>query len=229
MQNDPPDFQFDRSKKELISRITELCGSIQQTSFKILLLDTTPIIPGFMVSIMGHIATQGHRIIDWLREPHLDNIDLIAHSTRSIFETCLIYRDLALNDGQFFMDRVKQEVMRDELDIIEGSLLRFEHEKDAPQEVRDRRDILLAQNLPKVRRVFDRAKDTNSEYQYKAFYKLLSKYSHPSLYLLVGDRRYVYSQDAMLILADRAAVYLEAANADYSQMASALLAQEKET
>jgi hypothetical protein len=225
MHNEASRLIASGSKEELISYMTELCGSIQQTSLKILSLDRVPTIPGFMVTIMGYIATQALRITDWLKEPHLDSIDLIAHSTRGIFETCLIYRDLLRDRCERFMLRLQEEIARDELDIIEGSLSRYDDISDAPEEALARRDELRAINPPRVRHISDRANDTKADHQYRAYYKLLSKYSHPSIYLLVGDRRQVYSQDALRTVAERAIVYLEAATNDYEGLHDSLFAQ----
>lgn len=213
------------TKEELTAYIAELSARIRDLSIKITIRDSLPTIPSFMVTIMGYIATQGFRLAAWLGEPHLDSIDLIAHTTRSVFESCLIYRHL-MAGGEHFMERLTEEITRDELDLIDESLRRFDA-ASAPPELVARQQQLKAIGPPKVLRVYALAEETGAKSEYDAYYKLFSKYSHPTLYLLVGDRRQVYSQTALRLFAERAVIYLEAATIDYERLLDVLSASDQ--
>jgi hypothetical protein len=210
------------SKEELTVYIDELSAQMSDISRQLVVLDPLPVIAGFVVTIMGYIATQGFRLASWLREPHVDSIDLVAHTTRNLFEASLTYRHLMVDGGQHFMDRLTTEIARDELDIVKESLRRFEA-TSAPPELVSRQRQLEATNPPKIARVSDLAEETGAKSEYDAYYKFFSKYSHPSLYLLVGDRRQVYSQYALRVFTERAVTYLEVATNDYERLRDVIL------
>lgn len=206
---------------EVTEYVNELSCRLREVGIQLAAGFDLPRIPGLVATIMGYIATQGLRMVDWLREPHLDSIDLIAHTTRNLFEACLIHRHLLRGNGQHFMHRITGQVERDELDIITESLRRFDPDS-APEALVERRKELEASCPPKVLRVPDLAKEAGWQQEYESFYKLFSKYSHPSIYLMAGDRRTVYSQQARLLLAQRAAVYLESATNDFERLLVAM-------
>jgi len=195
---------------------------MRDLSIQIVRIDSLPDIPGLVVTIMGYISTQGFRLSDWLREEHVESIDLVAHTTRSVFEAILIYRHLMVDGGEHFIERLTAEIARDELDIIDESLRRFD-DGAAPPELLARQQQLKLINPPKkVLHVSSLADEIGERREYNTYYKLFSKYSHPSLYLLVGDRRAVYSQQALRLLTERAVVYLEYATNDYERLQGAL-------
>jgi hypothetical protein len=209
------------TKEELTAYIGQLSARMRDISIKLVVRDPLPTIPGLMITLMGYIATQGFRLAEWLAEAHLDSIDLVAHTTRSVFEATLIYRHLMVGGGERFMQRIIEEITRDELDIIEESLRRFDT-ASAPPELAARQQQLKAAGPPKVLRVCDLAAETGATSEYDAYYKFFSKYSHPTLYLLVGDRRQVYSQVALRLLTERAVIYLETATNDYERLLDAM-------
>lgn len=221
MHNSSSQLLSNGTKEELTAYLDELSSWMRDISIQLVVIDSLPVIPGLVVTIMGYIATQGFRLAEWLREPHSDSIDLVAHTTRSVFEACLTYRHLMVGGGEHFMERITAEIARDELDVINESLRRFDL-ASAPAELIARQRQLEATNPPKVPRVSDLADETGARDEYDRYYKLFSKYSHPSLYLLVGDRRQVYSQQALRLLTERAVIYIEAATNDYEGLRNAL-------
>ena len=199
------------SKAEMVSRVEHLSGRITHTSFAILTVDKVPMIPGFICTLMGYIATQGLRIAQWLKQPHVDNTDLIAHATRNIFETHLIYRHLMTGGGGEFMGRMVEELRRDDFDLLEGLVYGRLDSPGFPEDLKKHHSDLKAQKFKKTPTVVELAKKNGAEEEYRRFYKLYSKYAHPSIYHLFGDRREVYSQTAIQIVVERAVLYLEAA------------------
>ncbi len=53
-----------------------------------------------------------------------------------------------------------------------------------------------------------------AEREYGEMYSYFSKYTHPTLYHLVGDHREVFSLEACLLFGDKAVVYLKTIIAD---------------
>lgn len=217
MYNRSTQLILNGTKEEVTAYIGELSARLRDISVKLIVIDPLPPIPGFMITIMGYIATQGLRIADWLKEPHLDSIDLIAHTTRSVFEACNIYTYLMADGGQHFMERLTNEMKRDELDLIKDSLSRFDA-ASAPAGLVARQKELEAECPPRNLKVWQLAEKAGAQSEYKTYYKTLSKYSHPTVYLLVGQRDHVYSQGPLRLLAERAVIYLEGAVKDYEEL-----------
>jgi Family of unknown function (DUF5677) len=211
------------SKAEIISRVEELSGRITHTSLAILAVDQTPMIPAFICTLMGYIATQGLRIVAWLKEPHVDNTDLIAHATRNIFETHLIYRHLMRGGGSEFMSRMVEELRRDDFDLLDGLVYGRLDSPGFPEDLKEHHSHLRAQNFKRTPTVRELAKESGCEEEYLRFYKLYSKYAHPSIYHLFGDRREVYSQTAIATLTERAVLYLEEAVEEFEKIRDIVL------
>jgi hypothetical protein len=212
-----------KSKAEMAAEIEQSSGRITRISFEILTLQKVPLVPGFICTLMGYIATQGLRIAQWLKEPHVDNTDLIAHATRNIFETHLIYRHLMTDGGGEFMGRMVEELRRDDFDLLEGLIYGRLESPEFPQDLKTHYGNLKAQKFKKTPTVAELAKDNGAETEYRRFYKLYSKYAHPSIYHLFGDRREVYSQAAVEIVVERAVLYLEAAVEEFERIRHVLL------
>jgi hypothetical protein len=206
------------SKAEMIARVQDLSGRITQTSLAMMTVDKLPIIPGFICTLMGYIATQGLRIADWLKKPDVDNTDLIAHATRNIFETHLIYRHLMTGGGHEFMSRMIEELKRDDFDLLDGLVFGRIDSPAFPKDLRQHHSELKAQKFKKTPTVRELARECGAEEEYGRFYKLYSKYAHPSVYHLFGDRREVYSQSAIAIVVERAILYLEAAAEEFEKI-----------
>jgi hypothetical protein len=207
----------------MIARVEQLSGRITHTSLAILASDKPPMIPSFICTLMGYIATQGLRIATWLKEPHVDNTDLIAHATRNIFETHLIYRHLMAGGGGEFMSRMVEELRRDDFDLLEGLVFGRLDTPGFPQDLRAHHADLKAQNFKKTPTVRELAEECGAEEEYGRFYKLYSKYAHPSIYHLFGDRREVYSQTAIAIVIERSILYLEEAVKEFEHIRDIVL------
>ena len=110
---------------------------------------------------------------------------------------------------QEMYDLMRGEVDRDDFDILE-SVVAF-HGSPTPetQRVFDDHARRKQSKHKRTPNYIDLTTRTGAQDEYKSFYKLYSKYAHPSAYLLMGDRREVWSGYIRDIFLDRAVLYAE--------------------
>lgn len=155
----------------------------------------------------GYILTRLKRIIEWGEQPHVDDTDLIGYSCRCIFEACLMLRHYGRRKGKEMVDLMKAETLRDDFDILESSIHFLGSPTPETQGVFDEykeRKTSLPTKTPSYRQL---AASSGASEEYDAFYKLYSKYVHPSAYYLMGDHRQVHSGEVRDIFLDRAVIY----------------------
>lgn len=195
------------TRNELAAEVEKLSGSLQQVSLTILTQAKIPQIPGFVCSFIRYQATQGFRIARALRQDHVDDVDLIAHATRGLFESLLLYWHLMKDGGRSFMATMLREVSADHLDTLKATKASFEPSLLPPSLDQDILE-LERQNVKRTPSVRSLAEETGAETEYKAVYSLYSKYTHPSLYQIAGDHREVFSNGACVFFGMKAVQYL---------------------
>ncbi len=213
-------------RKELAKHIESLASTLRDMSIRILSLEDVPQIAGFTCSFIRYQATQGLRISEWLRKDHVDDVDLIAHATRGLFESSLTYAHLMKGGGAKFFDLMISECAADHYDTMKaikaicgGSTMdqNFEAQLIEYEKLRSRKEL---KKTPPVRSLAD---EVGALDEYEAMYSYYSKYTHPTLYHLVGDYSEVYSEEACLIFGDRAVQYLKVIIADSQQILDIVL------
>lgn len=194
-------------REKLADEVDRLAGALRDISIRILSQDNVPDIAGFTCSFIRYQATQGFRIAEWLRNDHVDDVDLIAHATRGLFESALTYAHLMKGGGVNFFKLMTGELAADHFDTMKaykaicgGSELDEEFEEQLAKY-----QYMKLKKTPSVRAM---AAEAGAENEYSEMYSYYSKYTHPTLYHLVGDYREVYSVEACLIFGDKAVYYL---------------------
>jgi hypothetical protein len=120
-----------------------------------------------------------------------------AWPARIIYEL-LLYTKFVLSDENNFLSFSKQ-VLIDEKELIEGIESLFKEEEKTPsmraskQSIQKRlEDYKGIRNLP--RNYKEIADDVGLSKDYTAFYKLFSKFVHPSPWLLMGNEEFVHNK-----------------------------------
>jgi hypothetical protein len=198
------------TRKEFADEIERLAAHLQNTSITILSQANVAATPGFVCSFIKYQATQAVRIVEWLRQDGVDDTDLVAHATRGLFESVLIYNHLMKGGGSQFPQRLIDEVAADYFDILKSMLPDESELGDQNPEFVEQYQRLKNQKLKRTPLVKDLAIESGSQAEYRRYYGHFSKYSHPSLFQIAGDYREVFSQQAMTLFASRALEYLKA-------------------
>lgn len=196
---------------EISSYIRELSVAMQRDcSLKLLpILHLCPPEISSVTQLMNFPVLCGHRIAGWLDTGHTDEVDLIASTTRSLFECWVTFQYLREDKFVHFENRALQMLQRDELDLIESSIKVIDPSIPVPAFAQKEHQRLKTANPPKVKRVSDLAKIAGVQDEYEVYYRLYCKYAHPSLYLMMGDQRVVFSEQLVRIIVRRSAWYLE--------------------
>lgn len=164
---------------------------------------------GLLMNFGGYVVNHIHRLRDWGARADIDDLDLIGYSTRCIFEANLMLEYYASRQPHEMCNLVRHEIGRDEFDILESVVAFHGSPTLETQPIFDdhaRRTQSKHSRTPNFRKL---AETTGALDEYKSFYKLYSKYAHPSAYLLMADRRQVWSLYARKIFLDRAVLYAQ--------------------
>lgn len=220
-----------RNRKKLAETIEQHASTLRGMSLRILSQRDVPHMAGFTCSFIRYQATQAFRIAEWLSKEHVDDVDLIAHATRGLFESSLTYAHLMKGGGTNFLARMMGECAADHFDIMKamkaicgGSTL----DADFEEQLRDYEKLKTQKKINKTPPVRVLADEVGALGEYEAMYSYYSKYTHPTLYHLVGDHREVYSVEACLIFGERAVQYLEVIIADSQQILDIVLEHNNE-
>jgi len=139
--------------------------------------------------------------------PSYDHIQVIALSTRSIFEIDVRLRHVLKSEENLNLWGI--ELLKDELELIDSvlGLVTPNTNKDAINELLTyKTHIHNALNKngfsvpPKRPRISDLAKDAGLEVEYNALSKLSSKLLHPTSYSLNGKKQNIYCIETYNIL-----------------------------
>lgn len=160
---------------------------------------------GLLISCCNYVLTRIKRIIEWGEEEHVYDADLIGYSCRCIFEASLMLRYYGKMENP--VARMKAEVLFDDYEILKGSVAFLGSPTLETQEIFDeleKRNPPKSDKTPSYRKL---AKASGWESEYDSFYKLYSKYAHPSAYYLLADHRVVHAGMVRDIFLDRAVIY----------------------
>ena len=195
------------TQQQLAEKIEDLACQLRNVSLKIFAHDEVPPIPGFVCSFIRYQATQGLRIAEWLKQPHVDDVDLIAHATRGLFESSLLYWHLMKGGGADFLQNMAAELHADHFDTMKA-MKAICGGKQMDKSFERQLSAYAALNLKKTPPIRVLAEEVGAKEEYITTYSFFSKYTHPTIYQLVGDYHEVFSVEACLIFGDRAAWYL---------------------
>lgn len=136
----------------------------------------------------------------------------IGFLTRSLFELNLITRYVLM--GEENLKRFVSETALDRIQILEGLLeLRQDSSKEAEKILEEeiaRVKALVKKHcltLQKPAHINTIAKMVGIEYEYKALYKLFSKYVHPSSYIINASPEEINSNEVRNIFLIQAQIY----------------------
>jgi len=135
--------------------------------------------------------------------------EFYAWITRDLFELSLLIRYVLISPDN--LRKFAAELAVDEIEMLQGMREIVQPEqvelKEAienrikqVQEILAKHQMIPSKPIPVARL----AKATNMEKEYRAFFKLYSKYVHPSCWLLMGSRERIHSpwiRDTFLIQA----------------------------
>lgn len=122
-----------QTRKEYAEKIRQLGGHLCDTSISmsIRIITSTqakdPTIPEFTCSFIKYPVKQAIRIAGWLERGDLEDIDLVAHATRGLFESALLYRHLM---GAAWR-REKEQSMRQPMYPVFRVAMQVHHCEDA--------------------------------------------------------------------------------------------------
>ena len=133
--------------------------------------------------------------------------------TRSLFELNLITRYVLIKEEN--LKRFVRQAGIDRIQILEGSLeLREDSSKENAKILEDeinkikgliqKYNLASLKSLPSFREI---ARITELEKEYKALYKLFSKYVHPSSYIIAGSPKEIHSNEVRNIFLIHAQLY----------------------
>jgi hypothetical protein len=160
---------------------------------------------GLLISCCNYVLSRLKRIIEWGGEEHVYDADLIGYSCRCIFEASLMLRYYGKMKNP--VARMRAEVLYDDYEILKSSVVFLgspTEETQAIYEDLETRNPAKSDKTPPYRQI---AKECGWESEYDAFYKLYSKYTHPSAYYLLGDHRVVHTGFVRDIFLERTVIY----------------------
>jgi len=198
-----------RTREISLKKLEQLQTNLTHTLIQLRVQDPLPTLVGLLMNVGTYVTTHIHRLRDWGARPDIDDLDLIGYSTRCIFEADLMLQYYGQHEPQPMYDLIRGEINRDDFDIL-ASVVAF-HGSPTPETQRlfDDHARRKQSKHPRTPTFSDLATRTGAEDEYASFYKLCSKYAHPSAYLLMADRRHVWSAYVRDIFLDRAVRYAE--------------------
>ena len=166
----------------------------------------SPLVP-LLKQIIPYAIAQIQRLEVSGSKPDLDDVDLIGYSTRCLFEANLLFRYYAEHEQIEMCDLIQCEMEADDLDILTGVIEFLGKPTERTQQLFSEHSNRKANKGKKTPRISDLAKNTGQDKEYKAFYKLYSKYAHPSAILLMGNYHNVRTEMVREFFMDRAVEY----------------------
>jgi hypothetical protein len=133
--------------------------------------------------------------IEKLNQSVIGPIEYQAFHSRNIFELKVIVTFILKSDENF--KRWIGEAWQDEIDLLNGFLSlkdTDEHTNPLKERITELKTKATNGSLPlhKPKRMADMARDVGEQVEYAAFYKLYSKYVHPSSWLVNTNTNHTY-------------------------------------
>jgi len=195
-----------RSRETSLKELRDLDARLHHTQIQ-LACQNLPAVVRPLTTCGNYISTRVKRIIEWGEEPHVDDTDLIAYSCRCILEACLMLRHYGKSQAKEMYELMRAETLGDDFDILKCSVNFLGSPTPETQEIFDEYETRKASPPKKTPRYLVLADECGAKEEYEAFYKLYSKYAHPSAYYLMGDYRQVHAGWVRDIFLDRAVLY----------------------
>lgn len=211
------------NRKDFAEEITKIADDLKTISIDLAVQPDLPEIPAFTGSFIRYYTTQAYRIAEWLKEEHIESIDLVAHATRGLFEASCIFAYLMEDRGRHFMKRMTEEALADHYDILKSAFPSIQDLEGQSDEILKEYQFLKEKKFKRTPPMRELVKKVGAEGEYRRYYSHLCKYTHPSLYQIAGDYREVYSVQAMLLFASRAIQYLKTMKVESSSLLSMVI------
>jgi hypothetical protein len=186
----------------VLARLYKLEGELQFFATQILSSSLPGTLHNMFANSAVYSAKHSHRIRTAFEADALSEIDAIAWSTRCLLETRLMLHHVMQNEHDAAMEIIEKELTRDDKEIALG--FRFsDDDSTANEELQS-----AIRSLPRIPKIKDLADRTGFLNDYCNYYKFLSKYTHPSMYLLFADPTYVRTSEVVDLMVDRAHEYM---------------------
>lgn len=198
-----------RSRAVSLKELKGLQSRLTHTLIQLRVQDGLSTLVGLLMNMGGYVTNHLHRLHEWGSRPDIDDLDLIGYSTRCIFEANLMLEYYGRHEPQQMYDLMRSEIDRDDFDILESVTSFHRAPTEETRQIFEDYERRKQSKNPRTPSFAILAAKTGAEEEYKSFYKLYSKYAHPSAYLLMADRREVWSGYVRDIFLDRAVRYAE--------------------
>jgi hypothetical protein len=196
-----------RSREISLTELERLQATLTQTLLRLRVHDPLPLLVGLLMNVGSYVATHIHRLRDWGSRPDIDDLDLIGYSTRCIFEADLMLEYYGRRGPEAMIALIKGEIDRDDFDILTSVVAFLRAPTAETESIFADHARRMESKHPRTPPFHNLAAETGAADEYKSFYKLYSKYAHPSAYLLMADRREVWAGHVRDLFLDRAVRY----------------------
>lgn len=193
-----------RSHDLSLAELRQIDSRMHQVSLQIASQVVSPTC-SLLISCCNYVLNRIKRIVEWGEQEHVYDADLIGYSCRCIFEASLMLSYYGKMKNPVV--RMKAEVLFDDYEILKSSVAFLGCPTLETQEIfeeLEKRHQPKSDKTPSYRHL---AEASGWESEYDSFYKLYSKYAHPSAYYLLADHRVVHAAMVRDIFLDRAVVY----------------------
>lgn len=154
----------------------------------------------------------------------LDDLDLAAYYSRNIFEAVLMLEYTVRHAPKLDPKQVVLEMMQDRLDVIDGAISLFGEHPTLREELEGSKLSIISKlanggsKPARTPRVSQLAQLVGAKSEYAGLYKLYSKYTHPSAYLLYSSKSGEEAAASMSVFRYRSYVYAHQAINTYREV-----------
>lgn len=180
-----------------------------------------------LVCILCNLGEYGILQSRRLRKFDIEDIDLLAFAARALMEAAFLLHyftggptaSLKLLVKHFRTDEA--EIWQGVNDLSGGDSAHDGSRPDTSLES-ETENLLRAPSVAKLARRF------GAEEEYKAFYKLYSKYVHPSAYFIFGEQDETHAEGFKEVFLERGSVYMSEMAERFAQLATIVKELDKE-
>lgn len=204
MADNDKEFQGTDELHRICDCLEEMSGELYWATVQILSSSEEGHLANTFAGPAMYCSKQGKRIASVLREGVAENIDLVAWSTRCLFETQLFISIVLMQEHDDAVAMVQKWVEHGYSKVEFSMQLIESHTPEA-------RDLLTQElkSLGKGPNQFYCAEQIGEADEYRQFYGFLCEYTHPSAYLLCGSPEQVYDVAIAREFGRRAVYYLQ--------------------